>query len=725
MEKVSGLVERITFQSEETGFTVAKLNSRSAKEFVCIVGVMPSLQVGECINCSGAFIIDRVHGQQFKVEEFEVSLPKDAQGVEKYLGSGLFKGIGPSFAKKVVGHFKEETLAILNTQPEKLLDVPGIGEKRLKSLIKSWQEQAGVRDVMIFLQGAGVGVSLAQKIYRKYGQSSIDKITENPYRLSQEIFGVGFKTSDQLAQKLGMSHDAPERIDAGIEHILYECGQEGHTTVPQEDLIERLSTALELDATYFPSRLIALEQSGRIERQSKVWGGSSHLCVSIRSLARAESGIAAQLARLQSHSSPIREVNAEKAIDWVQKKNDIELADEQREAIESALKEKILLVTGGPGTGKSTLTCSLLEILRHVTKKITLVAPTGRAAKRLSEVTGWQASTIHSLLEVDFQKGGFKKGLEDQLDCEQLIVDEASMVDTHLMHSLLKALPDHCRLLLIGDIHQLPSVGPGAVLSDLIASQHFCTISLKKIFRQAQGSQIILNAHRINQGKIPWTNNSPDHDFFFIEESEPEKILRTITSLVSVRLPRKYGFHCLNDIQVLTPMRRGILGTENLNTELQNILNHSPTSLLRAGRKYAVGDKVMQIRNNYNKEVFNGDIGTIQSIDLIDQEVMVRFLDKEVVYEFSELNELLLAYAVSIHKYQGSESPCVVLPIHTTHFKLLNRNLLYTGVTRGKKLVIVVGTKKALAIAARNAEGNERYTLLQETLAEKLTKAPF
>lgn len=721
MEDLYGFIERITYQNPDNGFTVAKLKPPKKGDITCLVGYMPSIQVGEALSCKGNWKRDPVHGIQFQVEEFTVSMPQDLKGIEKYLGSGLFKGIGATYAKKIVSHFKEKTLDTLNNAPESLRSVPGIGEKRLKKFIQSWQEQVYVRDVMIFLRGIGVGASLAQKIYRSYGNESIQLLQENPYRLSQDLFGVGFKTADKLAQELGIAKDASERIDAAISYILSECASDGHTCFPQNELIISLEKLLDIPPSHFPPRLIRLEDHGKIMRMSKTIQGELKLFVWQKPLCMAEKGIANHLLRLKNGASTLRSIDTDKAISWVEKKEKIELDSIQKEAISNALKEKIFIITGGPGTGKSTITKSLLSILSYITKKTKLVAPTGRAAKRLSEITKMPASTIHALLEVDFSNGGFKHNTDNLLDCDQIIIDEASMIDTYLMLNLLKALPQKTRVLFIGDINQLPSVGAGSVLKDLIESKIFATKTLNKIYRQAAGSQIIINSHKINQGQFPDLKKDPDSDFFFLEEEDPEKIILTIKSLVSVRLPRKYGFHPLEDIQVLAPMKKGSIGTENLNLALQDTLNQKPLSLMRNGRRYIVGDKVMQMRNNYQKEVFNGDIGIIEDINMVDQEMMVKFSDRSIVYEFSETNELILAYAVSVHKFQGSECPCIIVPVHTAHFKLLHRNLLYTAITRGKKLVILIGTKKALAICVRNTDSKERYTGLKESLFEAHT----
>lgn len=713
MEEVFGYIESIVFSGEDSGFTVAKLKEPKKRDATLIVGLLPTLQPGESIRAKGNWKQHPKHGLQFEIHSFESSAPADLVGIQKYLESGMIKGIGPAYAARIVEKFGINTLKIIDEEPERLLKVSGIGEKRVERIISCWQEQRAVRNVMIFLRGHGVSPAFAQKIYKTYGDESIAKVRENPFRLAQEIFGIGFKSADKIAQNLGIEKEAPVRIDAGIEHILWELSNEGHTCSPREELIKAVIEALEIPEALVRERIAFLAKEKRIiEEEERIW---------VRPLYLSEVGIARELARLMQAPCRLRDVQLDKAIEWVQQKLNIELADLQRQGVMTALSQKTMVLTGGPGTGKSTITKAILAISEKLTTKILLAAPTGRAAKRLNEITGKKASTIHSMLEMDFSAFKFKRGRDNPLDCDLIIVDEASMIDTQLMHSLLKAIPSHARLVLVGDIDQLPSVGPGTVLKDLIQSMRLPVCVLNEIFRQAKNSAIVTNAHRINRGEFPQLFNGPKSDFRFIEHETPEAILAEIVDLVSNKVPRSYRFHKFDEIQVLAPMKRGVIGTENLNLVLQEKLNPSPHPLMRMGRRFHVGDKVMQIRNNYQKEVYNGDVGTILEIDLSEQNLKVLFDGKRVPYDFAEIDELILAYAASVHKYQGSECPCIIIPVHPSHFMLLHRNLLYTGITRGRKLVILVGTKKALAMAVHNEEVLIRHTGLKKRVEEAIS----
>ncbi len=625
----------------------------------------------------------------------------------------MIKGIGPVYAERIVKCFGLDTLDVIDKTPDRLLEVSGIGGKRVERIKVCWQEQQAIRDVMIFLRGHGVSASYAQKIFKAYGDRSIEKVQSNPFQLAKEIHGIGFKTADAIAQNLGIPPDSPARIDAGIEHTLWELSNDGHVCYPAEELVPEVEAILGVPKEAIEGRIAALVECQSLVRENDtVW---------VRPLYLTEVGIGRELARLMHSPGRIRAVQVEKAIQWVEQLLKIELAPEQKEAVGLGVQEKLLVVTGGPGTGKSTITKAILSITEKITTRIILAAPTGRAAKRMSEITGKKAFTIHSLLEIDFKTGKFKKNRDNPLVCDLIIVDEASMIDTQLMNHLLKAVPTEARAIFIGDIDQLPSVGPGNVLKDMIQSERVGVIQLKKIFRQAAGSQIITNAHRINKGEFPDLTYNPQGDFQFIEEEEPEEVVKIIVDLVANRLPKSHRFHRFDDIQVLSPMKRGLIGSENLNVVLQQQLNPSPTPLQRMGRCFHVGDKVMQIRNNYEKEVYNGDVGKIIEIDLNEQTLKVVFDGKFVPYDFIEIDELILAYAVSIHKYQGSECPCVIIPVHTSHFKMLFRNLLYTGLTRGKRRVVFVGTTKALAIAIRNEEVLKRHTGLKNAICQSLS----
>lgn len=717
MEEIVGYIERITFQNGENGYTVAQLKENRHRDLTCIVGIMPALQPGETVRCRGSRKQHLVFGNQFTVDAYQVEAPADVIGIKKYLGSGLIKGIGPKYAGRIVDKFSTDTLNIIDQSPEKLLEVEGLGNKRVGKIKACWDEQKSIREVMIFLQSHGVSPAFAQKIFKTYGNQSVAIVKSNPYKMARDIHGIGFKSADAIAQKLGIPKDSIDRIDAGIEFALNESADEGHVCLPATVLIKKAQDLLEASPEQVEVRLPELAKDNRIEKAEMGVEGKLEEFVWLRKLFLAEIGICRQTARLRQTPCPLRTIHVDRAIEWVQEKLGIRLANNQKAAVAQALQEKIQIITGGPGTGKSTITKAILAITDKLTGKIILAAPTGRAAKRMTEITGKKATTIHSLLEYDFKAGGFKKGLDAPLDCDLIIIDEASMIDTALMNSLLKAIPSHARAIFVGDIHQLPSVGPGNVLKDMIASRCIPVTVLNEIFRQAAGSRIITNAHRINSGIFPDIRNMSDSDFFFVDVESPEDVLRNILSLVTQRLPKKYGFDPFLDIQVLAPMRRGVIGTENLNVALQEQLNPKGTPLFWAGRRFLPGDKVMQIRNDYKREVYNGDIGRIASINTIEQQVIVNIEQREVIYEYSDLDELVLAYAVSIHKYQGSECPCVVMPMHTTHFKLLHRNLFYTGVTRGKRLVVVVGTKKAVAIAVHNDEVKRRYTGLQQALS--------
>lgn len=720
MEQISGYIERITFHNPENGYTVAQLQQPKRSHLVCIVGSMPGIQPGETVRCYGQWKNHLIHGRQFEVDHFTVEAPADLIGIKKYLGSGLVKGIGHKFAGRIVDHFGLETLDMIEQTPQRLLEIPGLGAKRMEKIKECWTEQKAVRQVMIFLQGHGVSPAFAQKIFKSYGDQSIKKVKENPYTLARDIFGIGFKTADAVAEKMGITKESNQRIDAGIEFVLSQLSNDGHVCYPVDEFSKEAEKTLEVPLALIDARLKPLQQENRIELADLVNQGQIRQFVWTRPLFLAEMGIARELRRLKNGKSCLREIDPEKAVNWVEGELNIELAANQKQAVSSAITGKLHIITGGPGTGKSTITNAILTISKKLTQRIHLAAPTGRAAKRMSEITQQKAYTIHSLLEFDFKAGGFKRNRENPLDCDLMIVDEASMIDTYLMYSLLKALPDQARVIFVGDINQLPSVGPGNVLKDMIASSTVPVTTLNEIFRQAAGSSIITNAHLVNRGQFPRLYNGQESDFFFMDCEETEELLNIIVKLVSQRLPKRYGFNPKEEIQVLAPMKKGIIGTENLNLSLQQTLNPQGMALTRGMQKFQVGDKVMQLRNDYKREVFNGDIGFIEKIDAEEQQLMIRIDEREVIYDYSDLDELALAYAISIHKFQGSECPCIVMPVHTSHFMMLHRNLLYTGITRGKSLVVLVGTKKALAIAVKNDDIRRRYTGLTQNLMELL-----
>jgi helicase, putative, RecD/TraA family len=720
MDEIFGLVERITFQNEDTGYTIAQLKESKKKELTCIVGYIPGLAPGETVRCKGEWKKHLVHGNQFEVKESIKHEPSDLIGIEKYLGSGLIDGIGPVYAKKIVSKFGLGTLEILEKEPGRLKEIKGIGPKKLSRIAVCWQEQKKVKDVMVFLQGYGISPGFAQKIYKRFGDASIKAIKENPYRLSSEINGIGFIGADKVAKTMGVSHNSPDRIAAGINFVLTQLTGNGHSCYPLPLFLREASTILEVTLAEVEKEIDALKEAHQI----KVEEVGVHTIIWQSKFFFAEISIAKQLKALLKAPCSLRTIDPVKAIPWAEKELKMELAPAQREAVKLAIDEKVAIITGGPGTGKSTITKAILRIFEKITPKILLLAPTGRAAKRMTEITGKSAFTIHSRLEIDFATYRFKRNEENPLDCDLVVIDESSMIDTLLMQSLLRAIPLHARVLLVGDVNQLPSVGPGTVLKDIIESKRVPTAILTEIFRQAKGSRIITNSHLINQGLMPDLSVSSLSDFFFISKEDPDEVLKTILDLVAFRLPQKYRFNPLTDIQVLAPMKKGVIGIANLNAELQKKLNKNKNGLNRFGETYLVGDKVMQIRNNYTKEVYNGDIGSIIDIDFEDQSLQIDFEGKVVDYLFKEMDEIQLAYAVSIHKYQGSECPCVVIPVHTAHFKMLHRNLLYTGVTRGKKLVILVGSKKALFIAVNNNDVLQRYTGLEKALANVFTLIP-
>ena len=716
MDTITGHIERITFQNAENGWTVARLQEPKKLDLTTIVGTMTSVQVGETLRCHGTWKNDPNFGFQFLVQDYEVTQPATIRGIQKYLASGMIKGIGDHFAEQIVIKYGEQTLDVIDQTPDVLMEIDGIGPKRLEKIKSGWSEQKAIREVMTFLMGYGISPTYAQKVFKTYGNDSIRIITENPYQLARDIWGIGFKTADQTAQKLGIGKESEMRIDAGVEYVLNELSNDGHTCYPVDKFLEEAQKLLEVDANLVAARLAVIEQEARIVTAPLTIEGTLTACVWLKVFHVCEQGIGVELKRLQQGKSELRDVKVKNAIEWAEKKLNIQLAENQRKAVGASLTEKVHIITGGPGTGKSTITKVILLVTHQVTQKIMLAAPTGRAAKRMAEITGMKASTIHSLLEFDFNIGGFKRNRDNPLDCDLLIVDEASMIDTVLMFSLLKAVPTHARVIFVGDVDQLPSVGAGSVLADIISSKKIPVTRLTEIFRQATSSKIIVNAHRINAGEFPDLSNDKKGDFFFIEEEDPDKLTDLIVNLVDSRLPNAYGFDSFDDIQVLAPMNRGAIGNRNLNEVLQKKLNPSYEPLVKMGRSFHEDDKVMQIKNNYDKDVYNGDVGRIRRIDRTEQEVIVSFDGRDVPYDFTDLDQLILAYAVSIHKYQGSECPCVVMPLVMGHYMMLYRNLIYTGITRGKKLVVLVGSKKAIAMAVKNDKAVKRFTGLGEVM---------
>lgn len=720
MEELTGTVESIVFTNETNGFTVAKIKEPKKNSLTYVVGNMGSIQPGETLLCEGQWLSHPNYGKQFSVSNFAIKAPCDLIGIQKYLESGLIKGIGPVYAEKIIKKFGIDTLDIIENATHRLLEIEGIGKKKINKIKKCWDEQKFIREVMIFLRSYDITPAFAQKIYKQYGNESIRKVKDNPYQLAKEVFGIGFKIADKIALKMGFEKISPKRIEAGIEYTLWELTNFGHTCYPKDNFFLEAEKILEVEKKAIEKVLEELILNKVIiETFLPLSDNLTKEFIYLKPLYECEKEIADYLLKIKNSPSSLRNFEIDRAMDWVQNQLNMRLAPSQIEAINLSISEKIHIITGGPGTGKSTITRAIIEITSQLTNKILLAAPTGKAAKRMSQITKRRAHTIHSLLEFDFAENNFKRNADNPLKCQLIIIDEASMIDTLLMHSLLKAIPKDARVIFVGDIDQLPSVGPGQILKDIIESSTIKVTKLTEIFRQARGSKIILSAHNINKGLFPFFTSEKSSDFQFLEEESPEMIVEKIINLVSKEIPENYHFDPFDDIQVLCPMKRGIIGIENLNTALQSKLNPSSSALFKGGRRFHINDKVMQTKNNYDKNVYNGDVGRIVTIDKTDQEIVISFDGKEVLYDFEDLDEIILAYAVSVHKYQGSECSCIVMPIHTSHFMLLYRNLLYTGITRGKKLVILIGTKKAVAIAVKNDKVLQRYTGLKNALIDQ------
>jgi len=708
MEYLTGVVERITYTNEENGFSVIKIKSKGHYDLVTAVGNLAAVNVGASVELKGEWKHDSKYGKQFNVFEYQETVPATVSGIEKYLGSGLIKGIGPVNAKRIVKHFKEDTIRIIDEEPDRLLEVEGIGPKRVEMIKNGWQEQKEIKNVMLFLQSNGVSTSYAVKIYKTYGNESIGIVKSNPYRLADDIWGIGFKTADKIARQLGFDENSFERCRSGILYVLNELSNEGHCYAEKEQLISEAEKMLGLDAELINSTIDRM-----IEEKSIILDDEN--AVYLPPFYYSETGTAKRIREILSSHSFYNNTDADKVIKMVQEECGIEYDEVQMEAIKTAAKSKFMVLTGGPGTGKTTTTRSIIKVFQKFGAKVLLAAPTGRAAKRMSETCGMEAKTIHRLLEYKPPEG-YKKNEENPLDCDVLIIDETSMVDIILMYNLLKAVPDNAIVILVGDVDQLPSVGAGNVLRDIIDSEAVNVVKLTRIFRQAQGSLIITNAHRINKGEFPRLKGGKNSNFFFIEEENPERIVGTIKELCSERLPKYYGVDPVNDIQVLCPMQKGETGVYNLNVVLQEALNPSQTYIKYGGISYRLNDKVMQIKNNYDKNVFNGDIGIIESIDTEDRTLVVNFDGNLVSYDVTELDEVVLAYATTIHKSQGSEYKIVVAPFTTQHYIMLQRNLLYTCVTRAKEVFVLVGTKKAIGMALSNNKTQKRNTKLAQRL---------
>ncbi len=715
-EVLAGLVERITFHNEKNGFCVLRVKARGHRGLITIVGHAAMISAGEWVTASGFWQNDRNHGFQFKANFLKTSSPTTTDGIQKYLGSGMIPGIGPVYAEGLVDAFGAEVFDVIETMPERLQEVAGIGPKRAEKIIESWQDQKVIREIMIFLHQHGVGTVRSARIFKTYGADAIQVMSENPYRLAKDIHGIGFRTADAIAAKLGIEKNAMIRISSGISYALSEATNDGHCGLPTDKLIELAEKLLEVSQEHVVAGL-----TQQLHTQEVIADSVGEIeCIFLSRLYVAERAIAKNIRRIHAGRLPWRPIDPEKAMPWVEKKTQLTLAASQKAAICLALKSKVVVITGGPGVGKTTIVNAILRILNAKSMTLKLCAPTGRAAKRLYEATGKEAKTIHRLLEFDPATFGFKRNSRNPLDCDLLVVDEASMVDVRLMQSLLDAVPSSAALLIVGDIDQLPSVGPGQVLADIIASKAVPVVRLTEVFRQAAQSQIITTAHAINAGRVP-DLKAPETlaDFYFVAAAAPEQAVAKMIELVAQRIPSRFALDPINDIQVLCPMNRGGIGARSLNVDLQAVLNPKPAvKIQRFGTTFATGDRVMQIQNDYEKDVFNGDIGTIERVDPELGELRVNFDGRSVVFEFGELDTLVLAYATTIHKSQGSEYPAVVIPVMTQHYPMLQRNLIYTGVTRGKKLVILVGQKKALGMAIRRAADNRRWSKLNEWLMD-------
>ncbi len=718
MVHLQGSVERVTFHSEESGFFVIRVTCKGQRELVTMTGSTPSITPGEFVEASGIWFNDHKHGVQFKVKHIKTITPTTLEGIEKYLGSGMVKGVGPHFAKRLVNAFGEQVFDIIEEKPERLLELEGIGKKRREKITSAWSEQKAIREIMVFLQSHGVGTARAVRIYKTYGDASVAKVSENPYRLALDIHGIGFKTADDLAQQLGIDRVSLMRAQAGVRHVLQEVSGNGHCAQPFDELVRDSVQLLEIPEDTIKEAIQCEVSEERLTPEMI----ADVPCLFLAPLHRAEQGVAKHVKRLLKGDTHWAGIDLEKAIPWVEQKNSIELSASQKLAVEQAIGQKFCIVTGGPGVGKTTTVNSILKIIQAKKAQVTLCAPTGRAAKRLSESTGQEATTIHRLLDFDPSSFDFKRNAENPLETDLLVVDESSMVDIVLMNQLLRAVPSNSAVLLVGDVDQLPSVGPGSVLNDLIESGSVPVARLTEIFRQAATSQIITGAHAINKGQPPkQTRKGDETDFYYLTGEEPEELFTKLMAVVTRRLPQKFGFDPVKDIQVLAPMNRGGLGARSLNVALQEALNaDAHPKVTRYGWTYAPGDKVIQTVNNYDKEVFNGDIGRVISIDIEESELIIDFGDnkasREVLYQVNELDEVALAYATTIHKSQGSEYPCVVIPMAMQHYTLLERNLLYTGVTRGKQLVVLIGQPKAVRMAARTVKSTKRLTNLQNRL---------
>ncbi|AMY11469.1 Exodeoxyribonuclease V alpha chain [Luteitalea pratensis] len=713
-EYVAGQVERITYHDAESGFCVLRVALRSRREPATVVGHAAQVAIGEHVHATGAWVQDRTHGQQFKADWIRVSPPDSPEGIERYLGSGLIKGVGPHLAKLLVAAFGTAVFDVIDREPDRLLEIAGIGHVRARRIVENWQGQRAVREIMVFLHTHGVSTSRAVRIHRTYGADAVKVLTEDPYRLARDIRGVGFLTADQIARQIGVPTDAMSRRRGALQHVLSEAVDQGHCALPVTELRERTASLVELAPSLIDEAIA--EEIAAATVVGAVIDGTPILALA--TLDASERTVATRLAELVARPRPWPDIDADRAIPWAEGKLSLALSPSQRVAVARALGARVLVLTGGPGVGKTTVLRAILAILMAKGVRPLLAAPTGRAAKRMTEATGLEAKTIHRLLEINPQDGRFRRRAGNPLEGDLLVVDESSMVDVVLMAHLLQAVPDTMGVLLVGDVDQLPSVGPGQVLADVIDSGRVPVARLTEIHRQSAESRIVLAAHAINAGDMPAFSQSGQGDCFFVEAEDAERALQRLLQVVSERIPQRFGLDPVRDVQVLCPMNRGGLGAQALNQALQRLLNpHGAPAIERYGQRFAVGDKVMQIENDYDKEVYNGDLGVVRAIAVEEETMTVEFDGRPVTFDFGDLDRVVLAYATTVHKAQGSEYPAVVIPVTTQHYPMLQRHLLYTGVTRGKRLVVLVGQTRALAIAVRGKQTRRRWSQLRALLS--------
>ena len=710
LEQLRGEVERLVYSSEESGFTICRLVVPGRTDLVTVVGTMPGIQPGERLHLQGRWINHPVHGYQFRAESYSSQLPASANAVRRYLASSLVKGIGPVLAGRLVDCFGDDTLRVIDEQPERLSEAPGVGPRRVESIRLAWEEQQEIRGVMLFLQGHGVSAAYATRIYKTYGQDAVGVVQENPYRLAQDVRGIGFITADKIARQLGIDEHSPQRAQAALEHLLLEQADEGHVFIPGAELVRMCQQRYDIPEELLTAAVGDLRKAGRI-----VLDGEA---VFLRGLYLAERSVADSIRALMAGLGQRREFDAAAAVDWASRRMGVELTREQREAVHEAVSQKVFVLTGGPGTGKTTILRAVIALLEALGQRVALAAPTGRAAKRLGEATGRDAQTLHRLLEFKPGEGRYGRNAGRPLDADAVVVDETSMLDIVLCHHLLQSVPRHASVLFVGDANQLPSVGPGKFLGDVLESRIVPSVRLERIFRQGERSGIIEAAHRVNRGHMP-SNASSDslRDFYFVEAEEPEAAANAVVRICAERIPARFGLRSVRDVQVLCPMNRGAVGVHQLNDRLREALNPAGAEVTRFGRTFRVGDRVLQTVNNYDKDVFNGDLGWVTGVDHVAGRIAVSFDDVGMDYDFSELDELQPSFAMTVHRAQGSEFPAVVVPVLTQHYPMLQRNLLYTAITRGRRLVVVVGSRRALAMAVRNDRPGERNSMLRNRLS--------